>query len=82
MNAGSAVPSMTTDILYAMELRIPSGRCIGKVLKIFVSPLYKAISDNSVENKKLAEVRGYFVVQTYDWRIGCISVGNVIILIY
>lgn len=56
MNAGSAVPSMTTDILYAMELRIPSDDVLAK-FEDFVSPLYKAISDNSVENKKLAEVR-------------------------
>ena len=56
MNAGSAVPSMTTDILYAMELRIPSDDVLAK-FEDLVSPLYKAISDNSVENKKLAEVR-------------------------
>ena len=56
MNAGSAVPSMTTDILYAMELRIPSDDVLAK-FEDLVSPLYKAISDNRVENKKLAEVR-------------------------
>ena len=56
MNAGSAVPSMTTDILYAMELRIPSDDVLAK-FEDLVSPLYKAISDNRVENKKLAEAR-------------------------
>lgn len=56
MNAGSAVPSMTTDILNAMELIIPSQESLAEFEKT-VQPLYKAMKDNEMENKKLAELR-------------------------
>ena len=56
MNAGSAVPSMTTDILNAMVVSIPDA----KTLSFFESttaPIYAQIRGNTVENKKLAELR-------------------------
>lgn len=56
MNAGSAVPSMTTDILNAMVVSIPDA----KTLSFFESttaPIYAQIRGNAVENKKLAELR-------------------------
>lgn len=56
MNAGSAVPSMTTDILNAMELKIPSENALAQ-FEDDVRPLYKAIQDNGYENKKLMELR-------------------------
>lgn len=56
MNAGSAVPSMTTDILNALELIIPSAEALEKFESI-VAPLYKAIQYNDAESKKLAELR-------------------------
>lgn len=56
MNAGSAVPSMTTDILNAMELIIPSPESLAD-FEDMVQPLYKVMKDNEIENKKLAELR-------------------------
>lgn len=56
MNAGSAVPSMTVDILNAMELQIPSSTALAD-FETIVQPLYKAMKDNEIENKKLAELR-------------------------
>ena len=56
MNAGSAVPSMTTDILNAMEILIPSAEALAE-FEAVVQPLYNAIQDNETENKKLAEIR-------------------------
>lgn len=56
MNAGSAVPSMTVDILNAMELQIPSSTALAE-FETIVQPLYKAMKDNEIENKKLAELR-------------------------
>lgn len=56
MNAGSAVPSMTTDILNAMELTIPSPESLAN-FEDTVQPLYKVMKDNEIENKKLAELR-------------------------
>ena len=56
MNAGSAVPSMTTDILNALELPIPSS----DILENFenaVSPMYVAMQYNTLESIKLAELR-------------------------
>ena len=56
LNAGSAVPSMTTDILNAMELPIPDADTLYKFENI-IAPLYQAIQQNTQESGKLAEVR-------------------------
>jgi len=56
MNTGSAVPSMTADVLYAMELQIPPVELLEK-FENEVSPLYISIQKNNVESKKLAELR-------------------------
>ena len=56
MNAGSAVPSMTTDILNAMELTIPSTEALAG-FEAGVQPMYKKMKENETENKKLAEIR-------------------------
>lgn len=56
LNAGSAVPSMTTDILNAMELSIPDSDTFAKFESI-VAPMYKAMQQNTQESDKLAELR-------------------------
>ena len=56
MNAGSAVPSMTTDILNAMEVVIPSASALD-VFETLVSPMYRAMKENSDQSAKLAELR-------------------------
>ena len=56
MNAGSAVPSVTTDILNAIEIQIPPSEALA-VFETIVQPLYEAIKYNEIENKKLAELR-------------------------
>ena len=56
LNAGSAVPSMTTDILNAMELCIPDAETLHRFESI-VGPMYRAMKHNSEESKKLAAVR-------------------------
>ena len=56
LNAGSAVPSMTTAILNAMELCIPDAETL-KRFESIVSPMYKAMQHNTEESKKLAAVR-------------------------
>lgn len=56
LNAGSAVPSMTTDILNAMELPIPDADTFYKFENI-VAPLYQAMQQNTQESSKLAELR-------------------------
>ena len=56
MNAGSAVPSMTTDILNAMELAIPSAERLAEFESV-VAPMYQAMQANNRESGKLAELR-------------------------
>ena len=56
LNAGSAVPSMTTDILNAMELLIPDADTLTKFENV-VAPMYLTVQQNTQESSKLAELR-------------------------
>lgn len=56
MNAGSAVPSMTTDILNAMELQIPDETTLAD-FEGLVAPMYRAMQENRVQSEKLATLR-------------------------
>ena len=56
MNAGSAVPSMTTEILNAMEVVIPNEEWLLK-FETIVSPMFKQIKQCVIENRKLASLR-------------------------
>lgn len=56
MNAGSAVPSMTTDILNAMEVAIPSASALEE-FEVLVAPMYKAMQENDNQSETLAKLR-------------------------
>lgn len=56
MNAGSAVPSMTTDILNAMEVVIPSAAALEEFEGI-VSPMYKEMQENDKQSTALGRLR-------------------------
>lgn len=56
LNAGSAVPSMTTDILNAMELLIPSESALAE-FEAVVAPMYKAIKGNDIQVAQLVKLR-------------------------
>ena len=56
LNAGSAVPSMTTDILNAMELYIPDAETLLQ-FESLVGPMYKTMQHNTAESKKLSALR-------------------------
>ena len=56
MNAGSAVPSMTTKILNAIPLQIPDGQTLS-IFEAQVSPFYQAASYNNKESENLAAIR-------------------------
>ena len=56
LNAGSAIPSMTTDILNAMELLIPDADTLTKFENV-VAPMYLTVQQNTQESSKLAELR-------------------------
>lgn len=56
LNAGSAVPSMTTEILNKMKLVIPDVHTL-KMFDNKVSTLYSAYKCNRHENQRLATLR-------------------------
>ena len=56
LNAGSAVPSMTTDILNSMEVRIPSAERLSEFEKL-VAPLYHEIKENIRQSNNLSTLR-------------------------
>lgn len=56
MNAGSAVPSMTTKILNAIPLQIPDDQTLS-TFEAQVSPFYQAASYNNKESENLAAIR-------------------------
>ena len=56
MNTGSAVPSMTTEILNALEVIIPSDEYLDK-FETIVSPLFNQIKQCIIENKNLSAIR-------------------------
>lgn len=56
LNAGSAVPSMTTNILNAIQLYIPDEKTLEKFENI-VSPMYSAMQENTKGSKILANTR-------------------------
>lgn len=56
LNAGSAVPSMTTDILNAMELHVPDADTLTKFEGI-IAPMYQAMQQSVQESSKLGELR-------------------------
>lgn len=56
LNAGSAVPSMTTNILNAMQLRIPDEGTLQKFEEL-VSPMYKAMQENERQSVNLSSIR-------------------------
>lgn len=56
MNVGSAVPSMTTAILNAIEITLPDEETCSRFERI-VSPMFLQIQSNKIENCRLAKIR-------------------------
>ena len=69
MNAGSAVPSMTTEILNAIEVVIPSDEYLEKFENI-VSPMFKQIKQCIIENENLASIRDTLLPKLMSGEIG------------
>lgn len=56
LNAGSAVPSMTTNILNALKLHIPDENTLGNFERI-VNPLFLTMQENDKQSKTLTNIR-------------------------
>ena len=73
MNAGSAVPSMTTAILNAMELRVPSAEALLQ-FENSVAPMYELIKQNEDQSHKLAELRDSLLPKLMSGEIDVTSI--------
>ena len=73
MNAGSAVPSMTTDILNAIEVVIPSYSVLEKFERT-VAPMYLAMQENNKQSKKLVELRDILLPKLMSGEINVSSI--------
>lgn len=73
MNAGSAVPSMTTKILNAIPLQIPDDQTLS-TFEAQVSPFYQAASYNNKESENLAAIRDSLLPKLMS---GEIDVSNI-----
>lgn len=73
MNAGSAVPSMTTDILNAMEVTLPSAQALEK-FETLISPLYRAVQGNNNQSEKLIELRNTLLPKLMSGKIDVSSI--------
>lgn len=70
MNTGSAVPSMTTDILYQMDINIPD-KTVFETYDTIVSPLFKQIQMNQRENQTLSALRDTLLPKLLSGEIKC-----------
>ena len=75
MNAGSAVPSMTTEILNAIEVVIPSDEYLEKFENI-VSPMFKQIKHCVMENENLASIRDTLLPKLMNGKISVTALEN------
>ena len=73
MNAGSAVPSMTTDILNAMEVVIPSAAALEEFERI-VSPMYKEMQENDKQSTALGTLRDILLPKLMSGEIDVSSI--------
>lgn len=73
MNAGSAVPSMTTKIIDAIPLQIPDDQTLSN-FESLVSPYYETIAFNNQESKTLSDMRDSLLSRLMS---GEIDVSNI-----
>jgi len=74
LNAGSAVPSMTTDILNTMELYIPDAETLSR-FESLVAPMYETMQHNTAESKKLAALRDALLPRLMSGELDVSEVG-------
>jgi type I restriction enzyme, S subunit len=68
MNNGSAVPSLTTDILNNLEITIPLNEILIKFDNV-VTPIYEKIESNILENQTLTTLRDSLIPQLMTGKI-------------
>lgn len=73
-NAGSAVPSMTTEILNSLKVKIPTNSELTQ-FETMVVPLYLSINNNNKSNDKLADLRDALLPQLMSGEIDVSDIG-------
>ena len=64
LNSGSAVPSMTTSILNAIQLYIPDDETLC-IFEETVTPMYSQIQENEKQSVNLAKLRDHITSSGY-----------------
>ena len=76
MNAGSAVPSMTTEILNNMKLVLPPPDLLGKFNSVF-SSLFLKEKKNEIESRRLAELRDTLLPRLMSGELKVSDIRNI-----
>jgi len=75
MNAGSAVPSMTTEILNNLAIVIPPKDVLQQFENV-ISPLYVKMAENTKENAALSETRDALLPKLMSGEIDVSEISN------
>jgi type I restriction enzyme S subunit len=75
MNVGSAVPSMTTAVLNALEITIPSDDALEN-FEENVSPMFLQIQANNAENARIAELRDSLLPRLMSGELSVSDLGG------
>jgi len=74
MNVGSAVPSMTTTVLNALEIVLPSDDNLASFDEI-VSPMFLQMQANSIESSRLAAIRDALLPRLMSGELSVADMG-------
>ena len=75
MNVGSAVPSMTTAVLNALEIVLPSNDNLARFEEI-VSPMFMQIRTNNTESAHLAALRDTLLPRLMSGELSVADLGG------
>ena len=75
MNVGSAVPSMTTTVLNALEIVLPSNENLAKFEEI-VSPIFLQMQANNTESAHLAVMRDTLLPKLMSGELSVADLGD------
>ena len=75
MNVGSAVPSMTTTVLNALEIVLPSNDNLASFEKI-VSPMFLQMQANDAESTHLAVMRDSLLPKLMSGELSIADIGD------
>ncbi len=75
MNVGSAVPSMTTAVLNALEIMLPSDEALAS-LEETVSPIFMKMQANNAESARLEALRDTLLPRLMSGELSVANLGD------